>query len=444
MADNFQTNAGSGGSVFASDDVGGVHYPYVKLAFGANDTATILSGANPLPVNGTAQVSGTVNVAGTVPVSLSGAIPAGTNSIGTVGISSLPALPAGTNFLGTVAVSSIPSIPAGTNSIGTVGVSVLPSLPAGSNLIGKAELSTGTAVIGKVDINSSIPAGTNSIGTVGVSSLPSLPAGSNAIGKLAANSGVNIGAVDVLTLPSLPAGSNAIGTVGVSSLPSLPAGTNAIGTVGVSSLPALPAGTNAIGTVGVSVLPALAAGANTIGKVDLNAGANIIGKVGIDQTTPGVTNAIYVSGGTSTVNVNGTATVASISQPARSKTGDSITAALDTASIQNGTTSLTPKYAKGSVAASQTDAAVIAAVTSKKLRVLGYSMMANGAVTGTLNSKPAGAGSAISMSHPFPANGGISAPFNPVGHFETVAGEGLSLTTTSGGTVFYQLTYVEV
>jgi hypothetical protein len=49
MADNVTANAGSGGATFATDDVSGVHYPIGKLAFGALDTATIVSSANPLP-----------------------------------------------------------------------------------------------------------------------------------------------------------------------------------------------------------------------------------------------------------------------------------------------------------------------------------------------------------------------------------------------------------
>lgn len=40
MADNVTLNAGSGGSVVATDDIGGVHHQYVKLEFGPADTAT--------------------------------------------------------------------------------------------------------------------------------------------------------------------------------------------------------------------------------------------------------------------------------------------------------------------------------------------------------------------------------------------------------------------
>lgn len=36
MADNFTANAGSGGSTFASDDIGGIQFPRVKLTIGAD------------------------------------------------------------------------------------------------------------------------------------------------------------------------------------------------------------------------------------------------------------------------------------------------------------------------------------------------------------------------------------------------------------------------
>jgi len=51
MADNVTTNAGVGGETFATDDIGGVHYPISKIAFGALDSATLVSGANPFPVS---------------------------------------------------------------------------------------------------------------------------------------------------------------------------------------------------------------------------------------------------------------------------------------------------------------------------------------------------------------------------------------------------------
>lgn len=50
MADNFVTDAGSGGNTYASDDIGGVHYPILKIAYGALDSATLVSTSNGLPV----------------------------------------------------------------------------------------------------------------------------------------------------------------------------------------------------------------------------------------------------------------------------------------------------------------------------------------------------------------------------------------------------------
>lgn len=49
MADNYVTDAGAGGNTYRSDDIGGVHWPYVKLAWGTDGTGTICDTANPLP-----------------------------------------------------------------------------------------------------------------------------------------------------------------------------------------------------------------------------------------------------------------------------------------------------------------------------------------------------------------------------------------------------------
>ena len=64
-ADNITLNSGSGGAVLATDDVGGNHYQLVKQVFGALDTATLVSTANPLPVD-----LRTDNLAGNLDVNL--------------------------------------------------------------------------------------------------------------------------------------------------------------------------------------------------------------------------------------------------------------------------------------------------------------------------------------------------------------------------------------
>lgn len=50
MADNYTTNPGAGGATFASDDVGGVQYPRVKITHGADGAAQDASADAPLPV----------------------------------------------------------------------------------------------------------------------------------------------------------------------------------------------------------------------------------------------------------------------------------------------------------------------------------------------------------------------------------------------------------
>lgn len=53
MADNYVSNAGSGGSTFASDDISSVQYPRVKADWGADGVANDTSVATPLPVQNT-------------------------------------------------------------------------------------------------------------------------------------------------------------------------------------------------------------------------------------------------------------------------------------------------------------------------------------------------------------------------------------------------------
>ena len=50
MADNVQANPGAGGATFATDDIGGVHYPLTKIALGALDANEgPVSKSNPMP-----------------------------------------------------------------------------------------------------------------------------------------------------------------------------------------------------------------------------------------------------------------------------------------------------------------------------------------------------------------------------------------------------------
>jgi hypothetical protein len=100
------------------------------------------------------------------------------------------------------------------------------------------------------------------------------------------------------------------------------------------------------------------------------------------------------------------------------------------------------QQAFANVAQSQTDSAVVAAVSGKKIVVESVVLMAGATATNaTFNTKPAGAGSAISLTFQCGANGGATLPDNRHGWFETNVGEGLSLTTGAGSTVGVQVVY---
>lgn len=199
MADNvtFQSStiaSPPAGLVVATDDVGGVDYQIVKLAFGPLDTATLVTAAAGFPVNvvagtvaatqsgawsvsisgtPTVAVSGSVAVTGpltdtqlratavpvsgpltdaqlratAVPVSLSSVPSHPVTNAGTFAVQVSSALPAGTNNIGDVDVLTLPPLPAGTNNIGDVDVLTLPALAAGTNLIGAAAVAQQTDVI---------------------------------------------------------------------------------------------------------------------------------------------------------------------------------------------------------------------------------------------------------------------------------------------------------
>jgi hypothetical protein len=95
-----------------------------------------------------------------------------------------------------------------------------------------------------------------------------------------------------------------------------------------------------------------------------------------------------------------------------------------------------------SVAASQTDTSVVAAVPGLRIKVLAF-IINHGDTTPstvTFNSKGSGAGTAISPVYKFAANGGISTA-NSDGWFKTNVGEGLSVTTGAGSTTTVTVSY---
>ncbi|OWK42214.1 beta strand repeat-containing protein [Fimbriiglobus ruber] len=200
---------------------------------------------------------------------------------------------------------------------GNLNVNLVTPIPAGSNTIGNVALAAGTAIAGKFGIDQTTPGTTN-----GVRVNAALPAGTNSIG--------NIGTVSTVTAltaitNALPSGTNLMGKVGIDqSTPgttngvqvnaALPAGSNVIGGVTIADGSAVTMGAkadSAVTTPGttaslIALTKGLLTGINSLvtGTV-LAAGTNLIGKFGIDQTTPGTTNAVsvgFVGGSAVTLN----------------------------------------------------------------------------------------------------------------------------------------------
>jgi hypothetical protein len=108
-------------------------------------------------------------------------------------------------------------------------------------------------------------------------------------------------------------------------------------------------------------------------------------------------------------------------------------------------TVVSPKFAFANISASSTDSSIVAAVSSKRIRVLSYVVVNGSSATDiTFNSKPAGAGSAITSKKSLAGNGGLAPAPGPWGHFQTSSGEGLTATTSSGSTIGVDIVYIEV
>lgn len=242
MADNFVANAGSGGNTYASDDVGGVHYPISKIAFGALDSVTLVTTSAGFPV----QQQGTWTVDSELPAAAALADNAANPTAPAVGAFTMwwdgatwdrasgnaaDGLLVNLGANNDVTVTGSVTANAGTN----LNTSAL-ALESGGNLAGAA---TSLAILDdwdesdrcKVNLISGQAGVAGGSGVVGATTQRvclatdvALPAGTN-----------NIGDVDVLTLPALPAGTNNIGDVDVLTLPATPAGTNLIGKISAAA-----------------------------------------------------------------------------------------------------------------------------------------------------------------------------------------------------------------
>ena len=245
MADNVEADAGTGGAVFATDDVTGVHYPISKLAFGALDSANLVTSTatNPFPVALSDTDNAVLDTIDAVLDTINAKLVTGT-VIGDVNLGATD------NAVLDAIAASVAAIDTDTSTIITA-VQLIDDavyiddadwtdntskhlLVGGAYQSAPHTVTDGdvtpflTDVNGRLEIaNAGLTELAAAISTeVQCDIVGALPAGTNAIGKLAANSGVDIGDVDIL---SIAAGDNNIGNVDVASLP---ASTNTLEVVG--------------------------------------------------------------------------------------------------------------------------------------------------------------------------------------------------------------------
>ena len=405
---------------------------------------TAVSNANPIPVSdaggsltvdnaGTFAVqaaqSGTWTVTGsggTFPVTDSGGSLTVDNA-GTFAVqaTSVPSDPFGANadaasatgsisaklrFIASTGIPITGTVTVGSHNVTNAGTfAVQATVAAGATNIAKAEdVASADADVGvpAMAVRKATPANTSgtdgdyemlqmSAGRLWCSSVidTALPAGTNAIGKLAANTGVTIGAVEIAAAQTL----STVTTVStVTSLTQFNG--NAIATG---------AGVTSSGTLRV-VLPT-------------------------DQSV------IPVSDNSGSLTVD------------QSRTSSSIEASLSTDAIMAAGTALTPKFAKISCSTSGENT-LVAAVTSKKIRVLSLALTVVGTAL-SIYFKDGAAGTAIFAdgTNPIPLDktgatgaGGLVLGFNPTGWMQSASGAALILNLSTAQAVAGALTYVEV
>lgn len=416
MADNVIASAAVGvGATFATDEVGGAHYPYSKIAFGPDGTATIVSTSNGLPVsviNTSVAVTdngGSLTVDGAVAATQSGSWTVSASQSGTWNIA---------NISGTVSLPTGASTAAKQPAIGVAGT-------ASSDVLTIQGIASMTPLQiadngGSITVDGAVAATqsgtwnvTNITGTV------SLPTGAATAAKQPALGTAGSASADVITVQ------------GIASGVAQPVSQSGSWTVTAN------AGTGTLTTTNASIATSGAPVPASVTWVGVRNGTSLSGLAG---TTTGINGASalytrYASEGLGQA-------VSAVSMPVVLASDQSvIPTSQDSATLYAGTTALTPKFAVVT-ASSSGDTSVIAAVTSKKIRVIRYSLSANGNVSAYFRS--GAGGTAISGVKYMTQYGGAGGTYCPQGIFETGSNTALVINLNGAIAVSGEITYLEV
>jgi hypothetical protein len=316
------------------------------------------------------------------------------------------------------------------------------SVAAGTSVIGHVIVDSGviTTVAAVTAITNALPAGTNVIGHVIVDSGSiTANAGTNLnTSTLALESGGHLSSVDTktpslgqaLAAASVPVVLTATQISTLTPLATVAATQSGSWTSTVTQGTAANLNATVVGT-GTFAVQATQSGTWNIGSLTsitnaLPAGTNVIGHVIVDSGVITTVSAV---------------TAITNALPAGTNLLGKISASNETATIYSGTTALTPKFATITASASGATT-IVAAVTSKKIRVLRWSLSSNGAVNVKWQShvSPTDLTGLFYLTQ-FASAGGS---YCQVGIFETISGEALDINLSGSVAVGGVLTYIEV
>jgi hypothetical protein len=249
-------------------------------------------------------------------------------------------------------------------------------------------------------------------------------------GTVTANAGTGTFAISASALP-LPSGAStsakqpALGTAGSAS-------SDVITVQGIASMTALKVDGSGVtqpvsGTVTAAQATASSLNATVVGT----------GTFAVQAAQSGTWNV----GTVTTVSTVTAVTAITNALPAGTNLLGQVSASNETATIYNGTTALTPLFAL--ITASSSGAStIVAAVASKKIRVLRWSLSANGAVNVKWQSHvtPTDLTGLHYMTQYSTAGGA----YTQVGIFQTIAGEALDINLSGAVAVGGELTYITV
>lgn len=381
MADNITLNSNTtSGSSIRTDDDGAHHWQYVKVAFGADNTQTIVSAADGLPVN--TELSAVALMADTT----------ANPTVTSLGTFSMAYNGSTWDRMRGDATNGL-LVNLGANNDVAVTGTVTANLSATDN-----------AVLDQLEVNTSY--GDNTGGGTEAAALR-VTLANNSTGLLSVDDNGGSLTVDGTVTANLSATDNAV-------LDQLEVNTSY--------------GDNTGGGVESGALRVTLANNSTgLLSVDDNGGS-----LTVDSATL-TTIAGAVAGSEMQCDV--------VTQPARAAATDTTGAVLSTSAIANGVTQLTPKFAKID-AASSGDNTLVAAVVGKKVRILQVILVAAAAVNVRFES--GAGGTALTGQMNLTTNSGFEASFSPVGHFETASNTLLNLELSGAVSVDGWLVYVEV